>query len=37
VNLRERLLGFFGPGASLQLEERAPTGLRARIVVPDAG
>jgi signal transduction histidine kinase len=37
VNLRERLLGFFGPGASLQLEERAPTGLRARIVVPEAG
>ena len=37
ANLRERLAGFFGPGAELQLEERVPRGVCARIVVPDAG
>jgi two-component sensor histidine kinase len=36
ANLRERLLGFFGPGAALQLEERSPHGLGARIIIPDA-
>ncbi|MFO1329845.1 MAG: histidine kinase [Rubrivivax sp.] len=36
-NLRERLAGFFGAGAELQLEERAPRGVCARIVVPDLG
>jgi len=33
-NLRARLQGFFGPGATLQLEERLPHGLRADIVIP---
>ena len=36
ANLRERLQGFFGAGASLQLEERVPRGLCARIVVEGA-
>ena len=36
ANLRERLSGFFGAGAALQLEERSPRGLSARIVVPEA-
>jgi signal transduction histidine kinase len=34
TNLRERLAGFFGPGAALQLEEREPRGLVARIRIP---
>jgi hypothetical protein len=33
-NLRERLTGFYGPAASLILEEHTPQGLSARIVVP---
>ncbi len=33
ANLRERLQGFFGPAAVLQLEERRPRGLCARIAV----
>lgn len=35
ANLRERLQGFFGPAASLVLEERQPQGLMARIIVPE--
>ena len=34
ANLRERLQGAFGAGAVLQLEERQPQGLSARIVIP---
>ena len=33
TNLRERLLGHFGPRAQLLLTENAPRGLRAEIVV----
>ena len=32
-NLRERLAGFFGGAATLQLEERQPRGVCARIVI----
>ncbi|MEN9629369.1 MAG: hypothetical protein RJA10_2596 [Pseudomonadota bacterium] len=35
ANLRERLQGFFGAAAALQLEDRQPRGLTARIVVQD--
>jgi len=34
ANLRERLQGFFGPGAALDLEAREPRGLTARIRIP---
>jgi signal transduction histidine kinase len=36
ANLRERLLGIYGPTASLILEELMPQGLSARIVVPES-
>ncbi len=36
ANLRERLQGFFGPDTVLQLEQRQPRGLCARIVIPEA-
>lgn len=36
ANLRERLAGFFGPAAALQLEPREPRGLVARIGIPQA-
>jgi signal transduction histidine kinase len=34
ANLRARLAAFFGTAARLQLEEQAPHGLRAEIVIP---
>ncbi len=34
ANLRDRLAGFFGPGAELQLSEVAPRGLRAELRIP---
>lgn len=34
ANLRERLSGFFGPGARLELSEALPHGVRAEIVFP---
>lgn len=36
VNLRERLRAFFGDAAQLQMQDEAPHGLRAVIVVPRA-
>ncbi|MFT3820574.1 MAG: histidine kinase [Rubrivivax sp.] len=37
ANLRERLTGFFSGAATLQLEERQPRGVCARIVITDGG
>jgi LytS/YehU family sensor histidine kinase len=34
TNLKDRLQAFFGPGASLQLSELSPHGLRAEILIP---
>ncbi len=34
ANLRDRLAAFFGPGATLNLEEQSPHGLRAEIRIP---
>jgi len=33
-NLRDRLAAFFGAGATLQLDEQSPHGLKAEIVIP---
>jgi LytS/YehU family sensor histidine kinase len=35
TNLRDRLAAFFGPGATLQLTEQAPHGLRAEMRIPE--
>ena len=37
ANLRERLLMFFGPQASLELAENEPRGVRAVLHCPSAG
>jgi signal transduction histidine kinase len=34
ANLRARLHGFFGPAATLRLEENRPRGVRAEILIP---
>ena len=36
-NLRARLAGFYGPGARLELHENEPQGLRAELILPQAG
>ena len=36
ANLRERLQGFYGPGAALEIEPGEPRGLVARIRIPAA-
>ena len=36
ANIRERIALIYGDRASLSLEENAPRGFRARIVLPDA-
>ena len=34
LNLRARLTATFGPGATLDLHDRSPHGLRAEILIP---